>query len=64
MSDSLEAKEHLIRLKNEAFESSNQHLALALGRPVEEVELWLSGGEIDEDAREKINGIAKERLTD
>lgn len=63
MSDSSEAREHLTRLKQEVFESSSQHLALALGRPVEEVDLWLSGGEIDEDAREKINGVAQERLS-
>lgn len=64
MSDSSESREVLVRLKTEAFESSNQHLALALGRPIEEVDLWLNGGEIDEDAREKINGIAQERLAD
>jgi hypothetical protein len=62
MSDSSEARENLERLKNEVFESSNRHVALALGRPVEEVDLWFEGGEIDEDAREKINGIAQERL--
>ena len=62
MSDSLEARNNLERLKNEVFESSNRHVAMALGRPVEEVDLWFEGGEIDEDAREKINGIAQERL--
>ena len=62
MSDSSEARKNLERLKNEVFESSNRHVALALGRPVEEVDLWFEGGEIDEDAREKINGIAQQRL--
>jgi hypothetical protein len=62
MSDSSEARKNLERLKNEVFESSNRHVALALGRPVEEVDLWFEGGEIDEDAQEKINGIAQERL--
>ena len=62
MSDSSEARKNLERLKNEVFESSNRHVAVALGRPVEEVDLWFEGGEIDEDAREKINGIAQERL--
>ena len=62
MSDSSEARKHLERLKTEVFESSNRHVAVALGRPVEEVDLWFAGGEIDEDAREKINGIAQERL--
>lgn len=64
MSDGLDARENLERLKNEVFESSNRHLALALGRPTEEVDEWFEGGEIDEDAQEKINGIAQERLAD
>jgi len=64
MSDSLEARKNLERLKNEVFESSNRHVAVALGRPVEEVDLWFEGGEIDEDAREKINGIVQERLAE
>jgi len=63
MSDSSDSRETLARLKHEAFESSSRHLALALGRPVEEVDLWFEGGEIDEDAQEKINGIAQERLS-
>lgn len=62
MNDGLDSRELLARLKHEVFESSNQHLALALGRPTEEVDLWLGGGEIDEDAQEKINGLAQERL--
>ena len=62
MSESSESREVLAKLKTEAFESSNTHLALALGRPVEEIDLWFAGGEIDEDAREKINGLAQERL--
>ncbi len=64
MSDSSETREILERLKNEAFESSNRHVALAVGRPVEEVDLWFEGGEIDEDAQEKIRGIAQERLSE
>jgi len=64
MSNSSDTREVLARLKTEVFESSNRHLALALGRPVEEVDLWLEGGEIDEDAQEKINGIAQERLAE
>lgn len=58
--DSLEL---LKRLKTEVFESSDVHVALAMGRPVEEIEAWFSGAEqIDEDAEMKIHGIAKERL--
>lgn len=64
MSDSSDTRKVLARLKTEVFESSNFHLALALGRPVEEVDLWLEGGEIDEDAQEKINGTAQERLSE
>ncbi len=64
MSESSDTREVLARLKTEVFESSNRHLALALGRPVEEVDLWFEGGDIDEDAQEKINGIAQERLSE
>ena len=64
MNESTETREVLERLKTEVFESSNQHLALALGRPVDEIDLWFQGGEIDEDAQEKINGIAQERLAE
>lgn len=59
--DSLEL---LKKLKEQVFESSDVHVALAMGRPVEEIEAWFSGAEeIDEDAEMKIHGIAKERLT-
>jgi len=64
MNESTESREVLERLKTEVFESSNQHLALALGRPVDEIDLWFQGGEIDEDAQEKINGLAQERLAE
>jgi hypothetical protein len=64
MSDSSVARKNLERLKSEVFESSNRHVAVALGRPVEEVDLWFEGGDIDEDAQEKINGIAQERLSE
>lgn len=64
MNENPDALSNLTKLKNEVFESSSQHLALALGRPIEEVDLWLEGGTIDEDAQEKINGLAQERLTE
>ena len=64
MSDSSETREVLARLKTEVFESSSSHLALALGRPIEEIDLWFEGGAIDEDAQEKINGLAQERLAE
>jgi hypothetical protein len=61
--DTAESLNLLRRLKTEVFESSDVHVALAMGRPVEEIEAWFSGAEeIDEDAEMKIHGIAKERL--
>ncbi len=58
-----ESVELLQKLKTQAFDSDNDKLALALGRPVEEINAWFSGAEqIDEDAQEKIHGIALMRL--
>jgi len=62
--DETESREHLKRLKTEVFGSDDQQVALAMGRPIEEITEWLGGGEIDEDAQMKINGIAKERLAE
>ncbi len=64
MNESMESRDVLTRLKTQVFESSNEKLALALGRPVDEIDLWFQGGEIDEDAQEKINGLAQERLAE
>lgn len=64
MNDSTEARETLARLKNEAFGGDEDALALALNRPVEEIRLFFQGGAIDEDTREKINGIAQQRLSE
>ena len=53
----------LIKLRNEVFEGSDSQLALALGRPLEEVEAWQrETEEIDEDAEMKIQNLAEERL--
>ncbi len=53
----------LNKLKTQAFEGSDAHLALAMGRPIEEIEAWFSGAEeIDEDAEMKIHGLVQERL--
>ena len=58
-----DALELLQRLKSEVFDDSNAELALAMGRPVGEIDAWFSGDEeIDEDAEMKIHGIAQERL--
>lgn len=54
--------ELLQKLKSQAFDGSDEKLALALGRPIEEVTAWLGGEEIDEDAQEKIHGLATVRL--
>ena len=52
----------LLRLRNRAFESSDEKLAVALGRPVEEVVGWNSGLEvIDDDVVMKARGIAMHR---
>lgn len=62
--DEGESRKTLQRLKTEIFDNDNEKVALAMGRPVEEITEWLDGGEIDEDAQMKINGIAKERLSE
>ena len=57
-----EGRALLKRLRDAGFEGSDEKLALALGRPVEEVEGWMSGSEsVDDDVVMKARGIAKER---
>jgi hypothetical protein len=52
----------LRRLRDSGFESDNAKYAVALGRPVEEVEAWMEGSEApDDDIIMKARGIAKER---
>ena len=63
MDENSDVLDNLAKLKHEAFGGDDEKLAVALGRPVDEVRLWFTGGAIDEDAQEKINGIAQERLT-
>ena len=54
--------ELLLKLHNRVKGSDSQ-LALALGRPLEQVEAWQrETEEIDEDAEMKIVGLAEERL--
>ena len=61
--DNSDVLETLELLRAEVFDDSDEQLALALGRPTEEIESWLSGAEeIDEDAEMKIHGLAQERL--
>ena len=57
-----EAAEFLQILRDEAFEASDEKLALALGRPTDEVKRWFSGDEpIDADVLLKARGVAMER---
>ncbi len=57
-----EGRAILKRLRDEGFEGSDEKLALALGRPVEDVTGWTGGADqIDDDVIMKARGIAKER---
>jgi hypothetical protein len=57
-----EGREMLLKLRDNGFEGSDEKLAVALGRPVEEVEGWTGGTEVvDDDVVMKARGIAKER---
>lgn len=63
--DQSEGRALLKRLRDAGFEGSDEKLALALGRPVEEVQGWMSGSEpVDDDVVIKARGIAKERGID
>ena len=57
-----EGRALLTRLRDNGFDSSDEKLAIALGRPTEEVTAWTSGAEIvDDDVIMKARGIANER---
>ena len=58
-----EGREILRRLRDQGFEGDDERLAVALGRPIEEVRGWTGGeGEpVDDDIIMKARGIAKER---
>ena len=57
-----EGRALLKRLRDNGFDASDEKLAVALGRPVEEVEAWTAGAEpVDDDVVMKARGIAKER---
>ena len=56
------AAQILRNLRDRAFEASDEKLALALGRPLEEVDAWNAGqAPIDSDAIMKARGIAMHR---
>lgn len=58
-----EGRALLKRLRDQGFDSSDEKLAVALGRPLEEVAAWTGEGEepVDDDVIMKARGIAKER---
>ncbi|MGI8838566.1 MAG: hypothetical protein ACR2H4_18265 [Pyrinomonadaceae bacterium] len=52
----------LKRLRDSGFEGNDEKLAVALGRPIEEIQGWMGGAEpVDDDVVMKARGIAKER---
>jgi hypothetical protein len=60
--DQDKASQILVNLRDRAFEASDEKLALALGRPPEEVAAWQTGDEvIDDDVIMKARGIAMHR---
>jgi hypothetical protein len=60
--DQPESLEILMAIRDGAFNSSNEKLALALGRQTEEIEEWLGGeGTIDGDVMQKARALAIER---
>lgn len=57
-----EAAQILRNLRDRAFEANDEKLALALGRPTEEIAAWNAGEEvIDDDVVMKARGIAMHR---
>ena len=57
-----EGRALLKNLRDRGFDQSDEKLAVALGRPVEEVGAWTEGREeVDDDVVMKARGIAKER---
>ncbi len=57
-----EAAQILRNLRDRAFQASDERLALALGRPTEEIAAWNAGEEvIDDDVVMKARGIAINR---
>jgi hypothetical protein len=60
--DQIAALNILTHIRDAAFESSDEKLALALGRPTEEIEAWTRGAEIiDGDVILKARGLAMAR---
>lgn len=61
-SDQFDALRIVRNLRDRAFDSSNEKLAIALGRPLEEIETITEGiAIIDDDVVMKARGIAQQR---
>lgn len=57
-----EGRALLRKLRDLGFDSSDEQLAVALGRPLEEVEAWMGGAApVDDDVIMKARGIATQR---
>jgi hypothetical protein len=57
-----EGRALLKHLRDAGFEGSDEKLAVALGRPLEEVQGWMgAAGPVDDDVVMKARGIAKQR---
>jgi hypothetical protein len=57
-----EGRALLKHLRDKGFDASDEKLAVALGRPIEEVAAWTAGREpVDDDVVMKARGIARER---
>jgi hypothetical protein len=57
-----EGRALLSKLRDNGFHGDDAKLAQALGRPVEEVQAWLTGGTpVDDDLIMKARGLAQER---
>jgi hypothetical protein len=60
--DQTEARALLKRLRDNGFEGSDEKLAVALGRPLEQVTAWTDGADpVDDDVVMKARGIATDR---
>ena len=60
--DQTEARAILKHLRDNGFEGSDEKLAVALGRPIEQVAAWMNGIEpVDDDVVMKARGIATDR---
>lgn len=60
--DQEEARRMLMALRDRGFDGDNQQVAVALGRPADQVQGWIDGTEIiDDDVVMKAKGIAMNR---